>query len=265
MTRAPGIAPLERSFQEYVLRAAPGIEAWVAASAQVGTTERLRVYSDAYRLRLLEVLGKDYPALCALIGAAQFDRLGRAYIGAHPSDTPSVRWFGRHLPAFLRRRAPYARRPVLAEMAQFEWRQGEAFDAPDVPVLSVDQIASIPAKDWARMRLVTHPSLRRLDFRWNAPALWEPLHAGRKAGRPRASATATPWVLWRKGLAVRWRSLARDEAAALDAATAGRTFAAICEVIGVRTAQDKAAPRAASLLKRWVSEGLISAVGRRRN
>ncbi len=260
MIRAPAVAPLERSFQEYVLSAAPGIEAWVVAAAPADPRERLGVYADAYRLRLLEVLCKDYPALRALVGAAQFDRLGRAYIDAHPSDTPSVRWFGRHLAAFLRERAPYARRPVLAELAQFEWRQGEALDAPDAPVLSVDQVASIPAEGWAQMRLVTHPSLRRLDLLWNAPALWEPLHAGQKAPKPRSGTTATPWVLWRSGLAVRWRALARDEAAALDAAAAGRTFAAICECIGGRNARRKTALRAASLLKRWVTEGLISAI-----
>lgn len=260
MNRAPGIARLERAFQAYVLRATPGVESFVVATAEASALVRLKVYADAYRLRLLEVLGKDYPALRALIGEAEFDRLSRAYIDAHSSDTPSVRWFGRHLAAFLREHAPYARRPVLAEMAEFEWRQGEAFDAPDAAVLSPEDMASVPAESWPGMRLTPHPSLRRLALKWNVPALWAPLHAGQKAPKPRAGATAAPWALWRRDLTVRWRSLARDEAAALDAAAAGRTFAEACEILGERGSPDQAAAFAAGMLKRWVVDGLISAV-----
>ncbi|MGH8561850.1 MAG: HvfC/BufC family peptide modification chaperone [Nevskiales bacterium] len=258
--RAPGITGLQQRFQDRVLRATPGIERCIVATTQAGVEDRLKVYTNAYRLRLLEVLGKDYPALHALIGDRQFQRLGRAYIDAHPSDTPSVRWFGRHLAAFLRAQAPFRRRPVLAEMAEFEWRQGEAFDAPDAALLSIEQVACIATDQWAHMRLVAHPSLRRLDLLWNVPALWKAFHEKRQAPRPRAGARRMAWALWRSGLLVRWRSLGPDEAAALDAMAAGQTFADICDLIGERIAPDRAALHAAGLLKRWLVDGLVSAV-----
>ena len=56
--------------------------------------DRLRIYADAYRLRLADVLGQDYPATKAMLGDARFDALADAYLRAHPSTRPSVRHFG---------------------------------------------------------------------------------------------------------------------------------------------------------------------------
>ncbi|HEY0674915.1 MAG TPA: DNA-binding domain-containing protein, partial [Immundisolibacter sp.] len=43
---------------------------------------RLAIYRDGYRLRLTEALGEDFPLLRALLGAATFERLARAYLAA---------------------------------------------------------------------------------------------------------------------------------------------------------------------------------------
>lgn len=67
-----------------------------------------------------------------------------AYIDAHPSEYPSIRWFGRHLNAFLRQTSPYAAQPVLAEMVAFEWPQGEVFDAEDSAAVTVEEMACFP-------------------------------------------------------------------------------------------------------------------------
>ncbi|MGH8441564.1 MAG: hypothetical protein ACRETF_01540, partial [Nevskiaceae bacterium] len=152
---------------------------------------------------------------------------------------------------------------VLAEMAEFEWAQGEAFDAQDAAPLSVESVMSVPAHQWARMRLAAHPSLRRLHLRWNVPVVWKAFDEKRKAPRPRAGATPVAWALWRNERVVRWRSLEPTEAAALDAMAAGKTFADICHRIGERVSPERAALHAAGLLKRWVADGLISAVSLR--
>ena len=43
-----------------------------------------------------------------MAGPADFDHVARAYIAAHPSRHPSVRWFGRGLADFLAARRPYS-------------------------------------------------------------------------------------------------------------------------------------------------------------
>lgn len=260
MTRAVMLASLHRQFQAYVLDGRPGIETCVMSTAPAGADERLQVYADAYRLRLVEVLGKDYPALRKLAGEPAFRRIARTYIDRHPSDTRSVRWFGRHLAAFLRRQAAYRRRPALGEMAEFEWQQGVVFDAPNAAVISIDALSAIAPEHWAGLRFVLHPSVRRLELAWDVPQLWQALQHERRSRKPRRAASLTSWLLWRRGLEVRWRSLPKEEAAALDAVAAGEPYAAVCERLGGQLPAEWRALHAASLLKTWVNDGLIAAV-----
>ncbi|MFH0344064.1 MAG: DUF2063 domain-containing protein [Chromatiales bacterium] len=257
MNPLPDIAELEQRFQAFVLNRRPGIESAIVADTRAGAFERLNVYADAYRLRLLETLGKDYPALRALLGEAELNRLGRAYIDAHPSDTPSVRWFGRHFAVFLQQKMP--QRPALSELAAFEWAQGEVFDAPGASVLGIEDIAKIPAGAWPAMRLVLHPAHRRLDLVWNAPAIAQAVGAKAKPPRPIAGPAPVAWLLWRWALDIHWRSLEPGEADALDAARRGASFGEICERLCTRIEPDQAALHAATLLKRWLADGLVAA------
>lgn len=252
---APDLSSLQYVFQRHVLGGAPGIESHVLSSVGASAQERVGVYTDAYHSRLLEVLEKDFPGVRSLIGHAEFERLGQQYIKAYSSDSRSIRWYGQHLPALLRRER--RDRPVLIEMADFEWQQGEVFDALDARAITSAEIAAIPAEAWPRMRLRFQPCLRQLDLGWNVVEYWQAMHDKGPLPAPRLAATRVHWLLWRRSLAVRWRSLAVDEGLALTAAMDGAPFGEICEHLGEPGADQDTALRAASLLKRWVEDELI--------
>lgn len=259
---APRLDAVQRLFQAEVQAGglpAQRLQELVVADGRGSAAERLGVYVDAYRLRLIEALGIDYPTLQAVLGAPEFERLCRAYIDTYPSTTPSVRWFGRNLPGFLAATPAYATRPVLSELASFEWTQGETFDAPDAAKLSIADIAAVPPAAWAGMRLLPHPSVRRLDLRCNVPAIFRAQAAGKKRPAPKRTAAALPWLLWRdEVLDIRWRSLKADEAQAFDAICANRSFAEVCELLCGHVDAAQAPLHAAGLLKRWITDGLIS-------
>src|SRR5579872_3970011 len=120
---------LEREFQECVLARSNDMRGEVVGTEQASAEERVGIYVEGYRLRLLEILEDNFPGLLALLGEEEFDRLGRAYIDAYPSHHPSVRWFGKEMGEFLHKTSPYASRPELVEMADFELRQSDVFDA----------------------------------------------------------------------------------------------------------------------------------------
>src|SRR4030067_3631289 len=113
-------------------------------NAQVSAEERLPIYANAYRLRLLEALGTDYPGLHTVLGDDEFDAMGRAYIAAHPSPYFSLRWFGDRMSEFLRTTAPYDKYPVLTEMAAFEWAQSHAFESADTAGARINDLAALP-------------------------------------------------------------------------------------------------------------------------
>jgi hypothetical protein len=251
---------LEKDFKDCMLGNDLDMRGQVVGNAKASAEERVKVYVDGYRLRLLEVLQDHLEGLHTLIGDEEFDRLGRAYIDAHPSTHPSVRWFSRHMEDFLRGTAPYHADPWLAEMAAFEWAQGLAFDAADDPVLEMAALAAVPPEAWAGLRFGFHASLQRVALAWNVPQAWRAIDAGNAPPELQALKTPIPWLIWRQDITTRWRSLGEDEAWALDAARDGKTFAELCEGLCHWHTPEAVAMQAASYLKLWVTDRLVSRI-----
>jgi hypothetical protein len=254
------LAAIQSRFHAFVVAGAPA-SGLVAATTKASAETLMAVYSDAYRLRLIEAMAEDFPALRRFVGEDEFDPLARAYIAAYPSRHFSIRWFGQRLPQFLSATPAYAARPVLAEIAAYEWALGLAIDAADATPVGVAVLAQVPPERWGELRLTFHPSLSRLDLRWPVPSYRQaveknesPLPALEPAGEPVA------WIVWRQDIQVMFSSLAVAEARLIDQARAGAPFGSLCAALAEEHDPDQAALTAASFLKRWVSESLIVAV-----
>jgi Putative DNA-binding domain len=252
------LGAMQQAFQDYILRDAAGIGERIERDERVDPERRLRIYHDAYRLRLIEVLGSDYEAVRALLGAEAFDHACRAYVEATPSVHRNVRWYGAGFPEFLRRTPPWAQQPIAHEVALFEWTLTLAFDAPDANVVRFEDLASLPAEAWPVLGFVLHPSARRIELGTNAPAFRKAADAGEPIPEVALANEPRPWLIWRKELNPCFRSLGEPEAWALDAVQAGANFTALCEGLCRWFDPEQAAPQAAALLRQWVDDELIS-------
>ena len=248
---------LQLRFQDYLLRGSRAVEADVSGSERVPAAVRLGIYAYAYRSRLAEALGSNYPALQKLLDA-DFAALAAEYVRTHDSPFFSIRYYGDDLAAFLSSHEDYAGAPLLAELARFEWAMGGVFDAADAAPLEEAALARVPPARWAQLRFTFHPSVARLALHWNAPQVWQALSAD--APRPAAAFAGEPhqWLLWREGLTSYFRSLTNTEAAALDAARGGWPFAELCQLLCEQLGEERAPLEAAQYLRSWVGGGLIS-------
>src|SRR6266851_5150376 len=158
------LGDLQRAFQDYLLASSESFQTAVRDTRKADRITLLDVYRDGYALRLIEVLTSDYPGLMAMAGPDDFDHMARAYITAHPSRHPSVRWYGRGLADFLAGTPPYDATPAAAEMARFEWALGEAFDSPNMTPIAADALMALPPEAWESLSFATLPSLRRLTL-----------------------------------------------------------------------------------------------------
>lgn len=251
------LPPLQRDFQCYVYSRDSRMTDQVVSTQRASAADRLEVYADAYRLRLLEVIANDFPGLKALAGEEKFERLGRTYIESHPSPHFNVRWYAEGLGDFLRTNAAWASEPALGEMAALEWAMTLVFDAPDEPTATMETVASIPAGAWAGMVIAVSGALRSLRLHWNVAAI-------RKATDQQTSPPALQrldvpqdYIVWRKNLTVYHRSLEPDEAWALSEAQRAVPFAELCDGLLAWTDPAEIAARAAGLMRRWVEDGLI--------
>lgn len=253
-----GLPLAESGFQDYVLGTESGFAGEIAGADDAFRRTRLDIYRNAYRLRLLEVLGNDFPVLKSHAGDEWFEAAALRYIEDRPSVFRNVRWFGAGFPGFLHEKAGHAGRPVLAELARFEWMLGLAFDAADQETTGFEEVASVAPEAWPGLRFISHASLQVLELRTNAVAIWKSI-AGDEPGKPaEAASERQSWAIWRKDLSPYFRSLAADEAWALCAMREGSSFGEICAGLCDWVAEEEAAPRAAQLLRGWVDDGWIA-------
>lgn len=258
MKSAARLAVIEARFQDNVLTGDPAIDSQIEGDSAEFRDTRLGIYRNAYRLRLIEVLGTDYEVLHAYLGDELFDTLARDYITAHPSTFRNVRWFGGKFAEFLRSTPRYAGHPELAELAQFEWSLAQAFDSPDEDEVGFEQVAVVPPEDWAELRFRPHTALRLLELRTNAISIWKAIENDNSPCAPETFAEPVTWAVWRKQHSPFFRSLEGDEDWALKAMISQATFGEICAGLCEWHAEEDAPARAASMLRGWVAESWIA-------
>jgi hypothetical protein len=188
---SPGPRPRPlRDAQVWMASAITGAEAdanatdiarWVTPGPRMSAADRFEVYRAGYHARLLECLLDDYPVLAAMLGEEQFASLCRAYVDRHPSASPNLNGFGRHMGAFCLEAnldgMPAcdgfdARRAFAAELATLEWALVEVLHAETAPPLDVASLQAMAPEAWARARFIRSDALRVFRFAYPVNAVF---------------------------------------------------------------------------------------------
>lgn len=170
-SRAPAsrasLVPMQRWMQHAIVHAHEGrpargrAETWILPSRTLAPAERVEIYAGMYRLRMIEALESDYPALQAAVGHHTFHELVMEYARAFPSKHYSLNFFGDHMPEFLARAssAPRLKKlgvknlAFLADVARIEQALTVVFDLPESPRLDAQALAQLPPEAWASARI----------------------------------------------------------------------------------------------------------------
>jgi hypothetical protein len=249
---------IQDSFQRGILAGDDTILAEVKDSAKEQRKTLFGVYRNAYVARLAEIVGEDYEQVHAYVGDQAFAKLVTAYIAANPSDQRNARWFGRHLPAFVRENSAYAKHPEIAEIAELEKALADAFDGPDAEPLGVEALAAIPPEAWPKLVFKPHPTAIRLTFKTNAADIWSALKSETAPPEPKHLPEPQAIVVWRQNFMSRFRPLSAEEAMMWDEAAKGVWFSVLCEMVATFAGEDEAELRAASYLKGWIDSGMLA-------
>ncbi|KTD64596.1 DNA-binding domain-containing protein [Legionella shakespearei] len=247
---------LQEQLQHFIMSGHSAIMEHIVPTERIGVADRLAIYSDAYTLRLTESLSTSFPALHLYYGTEEFNRLCRTYIDNYPSSCHSIRWYGDALAEFIKKNTDKSH---LAELADFEWRMTLAFDAADDPVLTIEEMAGVPPESWAEMYFIPHGSVQRLNYFWNVIPVWQSLVHDNDLPEWNEHPNPVPWILWRSPeQLIQFYSMAEEEAGALDAVIQGMSFATLCEGLCQWMAPEDVGMKAASYLKNWIQNGILS-------
>lgn len=233
------------------------LQASLLGSAALSAEQGLAIYHNAYRARLLEALRGDYPAVHVWLGDEEFDALALAYFDAHPSQHFSLRWLGAQFAAFIDGYLIPTQAAPLSELARLEWAFTLAFDAPDGLPLSMEQMAALPAQNWPTLQVSLLPSVQWQECRHNSLAIWRACKdQGEFPGSQLLDEVET-CLVWRDDLITRYRSLAAEEASALQGMTEqGWSFAELCGELAYLG--DHAPAKAVTWLQQWLSDGVLT-------
>lgn len=211
----------------------------------------LRIYQNAYRARLIAALRDNHGVLPRAMGDEAFDALAEAYLQAHPSRQPSIRWFGHRLAEFMAARPDLVPHPAFVDLARMEWALRDAFDAADAEPMTLPQLAALPADGWPQRVLRFHPSVQVLSLDWQVEPAWRALQAEDEPDLPQPEAGAHQLLVWRAELETRWRTLVGEfEEQLLAAAMQGEDFSTLCAIAGDAVA-------VVGVVQRWTAEGLL--------
>lgn len=249
------LAQLQRQMLHWLLHEDAAIKPYIAESQQDDTQERLQIYSNAYRFRLIDALADTFPAVHTLMGDELFYETALAYIDTYPSHHFSLRYFGDELSHFLRDYDPQT--PIYAEMAELEWALRHSFDSADIPAITLQDLQAVPPEQWGQVHFKFHPSVQRLMLGWNTCQLWEAIDGGGEPIPPLEQDYPQAWLVWRKELLTYYRSLEVDEAWAIECALQENVFAELCAGLCEWVDELNAPARMADFVARWIEEGLL--------
>jgi hypothetical protein len=234
------------------------VERVVSPSTRLSGIERIEIYRDAYRSRLVECLADDYPTLKHALGDEEFERLCCEYMTAHPSASPSLNFFGRHMASFsAAREHPLA--GFMTDLAALEWAMIEVIHAAQAPALSFAALQAIPAARWGAARLLPSETVRLVTFSYPVNAYLQRVRLGEEPEIPAPSWAST--AVFRGGATV-WRmDLDSMMAGVLGALFSGATLGdALEHMTHLPDFSEAAATRVMGWFRDWVGHGLFRSV-----
>lgn len=250
---------LQNTLQQYLMNYDSEINPSIAQPLNDSVQNRLNIYSNAYRYRLIDILKADFITLCVLLGDKKFEELASEYIDKYPSHYFTVRYFGSHFEQFLKNHTIIKEASYVIDMAKFEWALVNTSDATDAPVISINDLAVFPQEQWGRLRFIEHPSLQMINLSSNVPTVW--LANAEQNELPAIEMTEKQsWRLWRQGVQSFYFGMSDLESLACSLMCQQKTFAEICEGLCEHLPEEEVPQVTAQFLIRWLNEGILSSV-----
>ncbi len=238
---------------------AADVDRFITPSAKMKPAERLDVYRTGYIARLVECLEDDYPVLAKSLGEEGFFSLCEAYVARHPSTSPNLNYFGRHMAALLRDRGDAFR----SELAQLEWSLVEVIHAELSPPLDLTELKSRRIEAWESARFAKSDAVRLFRFEHPVNAYFQAVRVDDESPElPKPSPSAV--AVYRKDLTV-WRMnltppMVRILAPLFDGATFGEALARLEADETDEAALADAAQNLMVWFREWVDGGFFASV-----
>jgi hypothetical protein len=248
---------LQINFQDTLLVAECNGADWVSESARgLSSRDRLAIYHNAYRIRLIDVLLDTFEHTAVYLGDDWFQQLAAAYVQSHHSTYTNIGLYGREFPQFLAERL--AEDKEVSELALMDWKLRRAFDGADSSVMTVGDLQQLASDESTSIRLQAVPTLTICTQHFNSLDIWNAINQDQPPPVVARLPHPIDILIWRKGHSPHFRSLTKIESAAIARVCSADTL----DAIGAALEQDfpdvDVATEFGVMLHHWLDDEVIS-------
>ncbi|MBM96112.1 MAG: DUF2063 domain-containing protein [Oceanospirillaceae bacterium] len=253
---------LQDTMMRYLLQPDADNEAdclqWVDDQHGLAAPQRLHIYANAYKARLREVIDTDHEMLGLYLGDELFEQMVSGYLAAYQSPYTSLRQYCDRLPEFLRQDSFFSQYPILSDLAGFERRLFDAFDAAESDRVPVNALEGIAANHWPILKVRFHPSVQLCQFQSNAVESWQALKHNQEPPAPRLGESRY-WLLWRNQERVtEFSSLQYWQYRLMAGFLNGDDLSQQCELLLDTFDENETPGQVFAALQAWLEMGIIS-------
>ena len=256
MSNMSNLKTLQQQFQDFLVQDDQRIIASIKSTPTLNAQTRMAVYSDAYYLRLVDILAKEFPRLKNFCGEEKFDEAAFRYIDQHPSQHYSLYRFANQFSVFLK--AYLSDEPIIAELAVFERALSDVLLAGNGQRIGVQALRDLKPEQWPMMRLILHPAVQVIALTLNVPDFWRALNT--EQALPEVKSSPSHYLVWRFHQRPYFAVITPEQFCIFTAIQRGDCFAEICEALIGHLEEEKIGAYVAGVLQPWLGNGIFTEV-----
>jgi len=250
------LAELQSDFQRALFDTECKGADWISESARgLSARDRLDIYYNAYRLRLIDVLMDTFEHTSIYLGDDWFNKLAASYVQSHPSTYKNIGLYGKGFPEFLAEQLPNDLE--VSELALMDWRLRRAFDGADSRVMTQDDLQQL-ASAGESIQLQPVPTLTTCTHHFNTLDIWHAINQDETPPVVEPLPEPIEILIWRKGHSPHFRSLSKLETVAIAHICAGDTLDDIGAALAQDFPDDDVATEFGVMLHRWLDDEILS-------
>jgi len=248
------LAELQKDFQRALFDTECKGAGWISESVRcLSARNRLDIYYNAYRLRLIDVLQDTFEHTAIYLGDDWFNQLAANYVQLHPSTYKNIGLYGKGFPGFLAEQLPEDKE--VSELALMDWKLRRAFDGADSGVMTLEDLQQFAGEQGFCLQAV--PTLATCTQYFNTLEIWNAINLDQTPPMVETLPQPIELLIWRKGHSPHFRSLAKIESAAIACVCVGKELEAIGETLEKDFPDVDVAAEFGVMLHRWIADEIL--------
>lgn len=248
---------LQHRFQDIVLTKECTEADWVSErEGRLPSRERLAIYHNAYRVRLVEVLRENFEHTAIYLGDDWFNQLASDYVQSHHSTYNNIGYYGHQFAEFVANQLPEDKE--VAELAELDWILRRAFDGEDSSVLTMETLPILVSQDPDNFCLTPVPTMTLTAHECNTLDIWHAIDRDETPPDVMPLPQKVDVLIWRKAHSPHFRSISPLESLALQWVSEGYAVNEIGEALQNRFPDVDVSNEFGLMLQRWITDELLA-------